>query len=58
MTEEKQVGAEAEEKVFGLVQVSTQNETMIQTPDGKVMDIQSGIVMLLNKMDRIEKLVG
>ena len=58
MTEEKQVKAEAAEKVFGLVQVSTQNETMIQTPDGKVMDIQSGIAMLLNKMDRIEKLVG
>lgn len=50
--------AEAKEKVYELVNVPTQHEAMIQAPDGTVIDAQTGIVMLLNKMDRIEKLVG
>ena len=49
---------ETKEQVYELVNIPTQHETMIQTPDGTVIDAQSGIVMLLNKMDRIEKLVG
>ena len=59
MDEDKVVTKEeAKEQVYELVQIPTQHEIMIQTPDGKVVDAQSGIVMLLNKMDRIEKLVG
>lgn len=58
MTEDEVTKEETKEQVFELVQVSTQTETMIQAPDGKIIDMQSGIVMLLNEMKDIKKLVG
>jgi len=59
MTEDKETKVETKvEPIFELVNVPTQHELMIQTPEGKVIDAQSGIVMLLNEMKEIRKLVG
>jgi hypothetical protein len=43
---------------FGLVNVATQEETMIQTPSGEVIDTQMALVKLLNEVAEIKSLVG
>lgn len=45
-------------KVFELVEVPTQHEVMIQTPEGTLIDVQTGIVMLLNEMKEVKNLIG
>lgn len=51
MTEEKK---QVEEK-FELVQVPTQHELAIQTPEGEVLTIEQATVLILNKLDELNK---
>jgi hypothetical protein len=44
---------EKDKSVYKLVEVSTQSEVVIQTPTGKVMNVQQAVVDILNKLDII-----
>jgi len=53
---EKEKEAETKkEKEYVLVQVPTEHQIMIQTPDGEVLPQPQALVEVLNKLDKILK---
>lgn len=56
-TEEKNVKPKEEE--YTLVKVATQHELAVETPEGDYVSTEQAIVMLLNKVARLERaLIG
>lgn len=47
-----------EAKKYELVQVATQHELAIQSPEGEVMSINEAIVLLLNEVKEIKKVTA
>jgi hypothetical protein len=43
------------ESKYEVVQVPTNHELAIQTPEGEVMTLMQGIVEILNKLDKVTK---
>ena len=43
---------------YEVVQVPTNHELAIRTPEGDLMDLMSAVVMLLNKVTNVEKAVA
>lgn len=43
---------------FNIVEVATQTEPMIQMKDGNLITQLQATVMILNKLDHIESLIG
>jgi hypothetical protein len=44
---------EKSKPIYKLVEVSTQSEVVIQTPNGEIMNVQQALVDILNKLDII-----
>ena len=45
------------DKEIKVVDIPLTSERKIQLPDGNVLDVVEGIVLILNKLERIEKAV-
>lgn len=52
------VEVKEEEQKFKLIEVATQTEKVITTPEGNAIQIDEAIVICLNKLDEIKKYLG
>lgn len=55
---EEEVKEDQKDKDYELVQVPTQHSLAIQTPDDEHITTEQGIVIILNKLTKIESLLG
>jgi len=49
---------EVKESKYEVVQVPTNHELAIQTPDGEVITLMQGITEILNNMSKLDKIIG
>jgi len=49
---------ETKKEVFQLVEIATATGLAIKTPEGNILSTEEAVVLLLNKVEALEKVVG